>query len=114
MNDRARLLRSQRVRAQRSSRFRLPPWRSRGYLPHFDGGDWLEFVTFRLDDALPQDVLSDEAGVAEVEGALDEGVGACHLRNHRVAEIVERALLHFHGVRYGLRAWVVMPNHVMS
>jgi hypothetical protein len=28
-------------------------WHSRGYLPHFDGGELAQFITFRLHDALP-------------------------------------------------------------
>jgi REP element-mobilizing transposase RayT len=34
------------------------------------------------------------------------------LREPRLAEIVEDALLHFDGDRYRLLAWCVMPNHV--
>lgn len=30
----------------------------------------------------------------------------------RVARLVEDALLHFHGERYALHAWCVMPDHV--
>ena len=32
-------------------------WRSRGYLPHFDGGEVSQFITTRLFDSLPQGVL---------------------------------------------------------
>jgi hypothetical protein len=33
-----------------------PPagWHSRGYLPHYDGGEIPQFITFRLADSLPQ------------------------------------------------------------
>ena len=34
------------------------------------------------------------------------------MRDHRIAEVVEEALLHFDGERYALVAWCVMPNHV--
>ena len=30
-------------------------WHSRGYLPHFDSQDVVQFVTFRLADSLPED-----------------------------------------------------------
>jgi REP element-mobilizing transposase RayT len=30
----------------------------------------------------------------------------------RVARVIEDALLHFHGERYALHAWCVMPDHV--
>jgi 2'-5' RNA ligase len=29
-------------------------WHSRGYLPHFDGGELTQFITFRLADSMPQ------------------------------------------------------------
>ena len=32
-------------------------WHSRGYIPHFDGGDIVQFVTFRLADSLPKHML---------------------------------------------------------
>jgi hypothetical protein len=32
-------------------------WHSRGYLPHFDGGELAQFITFRLHDSLSLDVL---------------------------------------------------------
>ena len=32
-------------------------WHSRGYLPHFDGGELVQFLTFRLHDALPREVV---------------------------------------------------------
>jgi hypothetical protein len=32
-------------------------WHGRGYLPHFDGGELAQFITFRLHDSLPREVL---------------------------------------------------------
>ncbi len=32
-------------------------WHGRGYLPHYDGGEICQFVTFHLADALPQKVI---------------------------------------------------------
>lgn len=48
----------------------------------------------------------------KVERCLDRGLGSCHLRDSRVASTVAEALRHFHGQRYRLFAWCVMPNHV--
>lgn len=103
-------------------------WHGRGYLPHFDGGEIPQTVTFRLYDSLPQSVLErwreelnyDEARGKEVDAEmrrrveqyLDRGCGAAYLKDARVARMVQDALLHFDGVRYRLSAWVVMPNHV--
>jgi REP element-mobilizing transposase RayT len=115
---------------------------SRGYLPHVkrEGAEY--FVTFRLADSLPKEVLLRfEAERAEriraveaarriggatadseeivnrdfrrqVERYLDQGAGACDLRRPKVADLVAGALRFFHGQRYLLREWVVMPNHV--
>jgi len=47
-----------------------------------------------------------------VEKFLDSGYGSCFLRDDRLAEIVQNALLYFDGLRYSLHAWCVMPNHV--
>jgi REP element-mobilizing transposase RayT len=100
-------------------------WHSRGYLPHFDGGEIPQFITFRLAGSLPQRLLDkwreellnencdhDAALRKRIELYLDHGYGECHLRHPRVAEIVQNSLLFFDRMRYRLSAWVVMPNHV--
>lgn len=100
-------------------------WHSRGYLPHFDGGKQ-QFITFRLGDSMPQAILErwrrelekeggdnfDSVLRRRVEAYLDQGYGDCHLKNPRVAEIVQDSLLFYDGERYRVSAWVVMPNHV--
>jgi type I restriction enzyme R subunit/putative DNA methylase len=110
---------------------------SRGYLPHVKREGASYFVTFRLVDSLPKEVLlSFEQEHAEalrrlsakattkqaeeihrelrrkIERYLDKGVGACHLRRPEIADMVAAALRHFHGQHYLLDDWVVMPNHV--
>jgi putative transposase len=90
-------------------------WHSRGYLPHFDSPETVQFVTFRLADSLPARVvamLHREANVHEVDRELDVGFGACWLGRLEVASLVQDALLHFDGARYRLIAWCLMPNHV--
>ena len=97
-------------------------WHERGYLPHFDFPNLIQFVTFRLEDSLPvtrrgewehllkiEDVRERRA---KLEEYLDCGVGDCCLRDVRIARIVEDALLHFDNECYELLAWCVMPNHV--
>jgi REP element-mobilizing transposase RayT len=113
-----------------------------GYLPHVkrEGAEY--FVTFRLGDSLPKEVLiryeaeraqrlravyqakrSDQTTAdseelinrdfrRKVERYLDKGAGACHLRRPEIAELVAGALRFFHEQRYLLREWVIMPNHV--
>ena len=50
----------------------------------------------------------------KVDSCLDAGAGACWLAQPETAKLVQNALLHFDGQRYGLLAWCVMPNHVHS
>ena len=115
---------------------------SRGYLPHVkrEGAEY--FVTFRLADSLPKEILLRYEGERaerlralheavrrgitsadteeiinrdfprQVERQLDQGAGACHLRRPEIAELMAGALKFFHEQRYLLREWVVMPNHV--
>lgn len=102
-------------------------WRTRGYLPHYDHPGTVQALTFRLADSLPAELYerwerelrerdSEEERVRELsqrcEHWLDAGHGQCLLQRPECAEIVENAMLHFNGVRYRLRAWCIMPNHV--
>ena len=110
---------------------------SRGYLPHVKREGASYFVTFRLVDSLPKEVLlrferehaealrrlpaNPATAQAEeihrelrrkVELYLDRGVGECHLRRPEIATLIAEALQYFHGEQYLLDEWVVMPNHV--
>ena len=103
-----------------------PGWYSRGYLPHFDAERKTQTMIFRLFDSMPQAVIDtwreelislpkDEHDLERrkrIDAYLDKGYGSCYLREGRIAEIVQDALLRFDGERYYLHAWVVMPNHV--
>ncbi len=107
------------------------------HLPHWQQGDALEFVTWRLADSIPQAKLSewmelrdawmkhhprpwDETAEQEyhkrfsrkLDEWLDEGCGACVLKDPENAAIVANALRYFDGDRYELDSFVVMPNHV--
>jgi len=91
-------------------------WHSRGYLPHVDAAGLIQFVTFRLADALPHRALAEKAGDGErsprIDAVLDAGYGECVLRHPGPAREVERVLLEGDGHSCRLLAWVVMPNHV--
>ena len=56
--------------------------------------------------------ISDTQYRQQAEEWLDKGMGACWLRDERIASMVQDALLYFDGTRYTLHGWVVMPNHV--
>lgn len=97
---------------------------SRGYLPHFDVYQTTQFVTFRLADSMPQDVLKKWKAELEsgeitdvdfrkrIEQYLDSGYGSCALRDPRIANLLRETLLKWDGERYELIGWVIMPNHV--
>jgi REP element-mobilizing transposase RayT len=97
-------------------------WHENGYLPHRDEPGLVQFVTFRLADAFPNELRSEWEGFLkieddrkrriELEAYLDRGRGECHLRRPEVAKLMEGALLFRHEADYDLWAWVVMPNHV--
>ncbi len=101
-------------------------WHSRGYLPHFDGGDVAQLVTFRLAGTIPPPLLdrwradlahlapadSIRAMARRIDAHLDMGVGEQLLAEPAVGGIVEERLLWADGEAYRLHAWVVMPNHV--
>src|SRR5258707_11017824 len=58
-------------------------WHSRGYLPHFDSPEAIQFVTYRLADSLPTEALEKIALSDRPESLrdelLDRGAGACWL-----------------------------------
>jgi REP element-mobilizing transposase RayT len=109
-------------------------WR---HLPHWRQDGATYFVTFRLADSLPKNKLDELRSMKrewelmhitmrshetleefvlrkmqEVERLLDQGMGACYLKDLRISSLVEEALLHFDQQRYELGCYVVMPNHI--
>jgi len=113
--------------------------RQRGRLPHWEKEAGLYFVTFHLADSLPhqasariierhrvleaanqmgaslspaQRVLVARYSPKQIEEYFDRGFGSCYLRNPQIGELVVNALYFWHGKRYRLVAWCVMPNRV--
>jgi len=92
-------------------------WRSRGYLPHYDG-DAVQHLVFGLADAAPARAVRNVTNTAPqerheaFEAMFDVGHGGRILANPRAADIVQRALLYFDAERYCLLGWCVMPTHV--
>ena len=95
-------------------------WHNRGYLPHFDGPEQTQFLTFRLFDSMPKDVLdgwrseslNDIQFRKKAEKYLDAGYGSCWLRRPEIGSMVCDSLRFHHTKKYDLDSWVVMPNHV--
>ena len=121
-------------------RFGTVTIRDRGRLPHWELDAGLYFITFRLADSLPAQVLEqfrserqsilataaqlgrelsadEKKRIAQlfstkIERHLDAGAGSCVLARPQIARLVADAIRHFHASRYRLLAWCVMPNHV--
>ena len=114
--------------------------RDSGRLPHWEFEGSTYFITFRLDDSLPKNVLAEisaererllrvnkkkngnisadeQRRIAElfssrIDEFLDNGIGLCYLADARIAVMMKRALLYFDTEHYDLLAWCIMPNHV--
>ena len=118
-------------KASESSQHEPKGWYSRDYLPHLDNPKLIQFITFRLHDALPMQALKqieeelkqidaqpsqhvnlDAERRKRLEAYLDAGHGACYLRDERIARLIQDALCYFDGQHYRLLAWCIMPNHV--
>ena len=105
-------------------------WHSRGYLPHFDGEQAIQFITFRLHDSVPAKVIETwknelnwteniDANSKEsielrrkIAKYEDTGYGECYLKEARIAKIVQDTLFYYDGGKYKLLEWSIMPNHV--
>ncbi len=112
-----------------------------GNLPHWKQENVWFFITFRLADSIPADVVEEIKSERElwlknhpngkngnytkdelkeyyrlfsqrIETLLNAGKGSCVLKNESIAKIVAETLQHFNHQRYALDEWVIMPNHV--
>ena len=106
-------------------------------LPHWQQGEVMQFVTFRLGDSMPANKLrqwKEELAIWrahfpkpwtpkqemdyhqrftwKLEHWLDEGSGSCLLGDSSNRKNVEDVLMHFQGERVEHHAWVIMPNHL--
>lgn len=107
------------------------------HLPHFEQDSKLQFVTFRLADALPTERLMElrnikesfiarypkpwdnetlvrynHLGNGQIDKWLDAGHGACLLKDKRLRTEVVSAIEFMDGNKSEILAYVVMPNHV--
>ena len=101
-------------------------WHSRGYLPHFEGGQIAQFITFRLFGTIPASLLrtwhemqrqmppSQASNYLsdKIDSYLDREALNPILADPHLSRIVEGSLIKFDGERYQMHAWVIMPNHV--
>lgn len=107
----------------------IPDVRDRGYLPHFENRA-LQFITFRLFDSVPKELIEEWKTVLVMENDAEEptdvarqmyklvdkfedsGYGQCFLADSRVADMMEQTLKHDDGKKYDLISYCIMPNHV--
>ena len=117
------------------------PWGEIAYkknrLPHWQQRGATYFVTWRLADSIPKEILNrhfeeravwlryhpepwDEETESEfhrqfsgkLEEPMDRGHGECLLRNSENARALAETLRHFDGERIAMISFVIMPNHV--
>jgi len=117
-------------------------WNYERNLPHWRQPGTTYFLTFRLNDSLPQEVIEEVQREREfwekqlisqsepdkaiqdeyaawqrrtwhkMESVMDQCHGSCVLRNPEIRQIVANALLFFEGERSKMYGFVIMPNHV--
>jgi REP element-mobilizing transposase RayT len=106
-------------------------------LPHWQQGEVIQFITFRLADSMPRTKLrqwQEELVVWKtqhpepwtneteqeyhrkftwrLENWLDEGHGACIFTDPDKRDILQRTLMHDQGTKANHHAWVIIPNHI--
>ena len=115
----------------------IPVGKHLNHLPHWQQDSSWVFVTWRLADSVPAGLIGKWQGErdewvtrhpkpwdaetesefhrifsSQLEEWMDQGMGACALRDPGYAAIVGEVLLHFHAERYFVDSFVIMPNHV--
>ncbi|MCH5246065.1 MAG: transposase [Muribaculaceae bacterium] len=108
-----------------------------GNLPHWHQDETIQFVTFRVADSLPQDVLIELNRASEKfkqqhqlpwdlntkrkyreiislaeEKLLDNGYGSCPFKSDKTRKILRESIFYNDGKDYEIIAYVIMPNHV--
>lgn len=111
--------------------------RTKHNLPHWEQTGRIQYITFRLADSLPQNVLLQLANLQtefksihpepwnkdtrikykilfsdKREEYLHVGYGSCIFKDPSIRKIMEDALQFYDGIKYDLLAYVIMPNHV--
>ena len=106
-------------------------------LPHWQQGEALQFVTFRLNDSMPAGKLSVWAQqrdvwlrlhpkpwdrntqieyhrefTAQLERWLDQGAGCCLLKHPENRKILADVMMYDEAGQAEPLSWVIMPNHV--
>ena len=108
-----------------------------GNLPHWEQTGKITFVTFRLKDSMPQEVINtykeiqkefirthpqpwtpetyteyNKVYTASMERYVDSGYGSCILKYPSIRKHLIEAIEYYDNNRYLIYAYVIMPNHV--
>jgi putative transposase len=111
--------------------------KTQNHLPHWQQEGSTYFVTWRLKDSIPRDMLerlisertewehlhpkpwTDEEETEfhntfskEADRLMDMGFGECVLRNSDCRDALAKSLSLFDSERFLMHSWVAMPNHV--
>lgn len=106
-------------------------------LPHWEQTGKLQFITFRLKDSLPADVLTNisnelyaitnkefsQLSPSEkikytkhknklLEISLDKCYGECHLKDPSLRLLLEKVIQEGDNLEYEILSYIIMPNHV--
>lgn len=110
---------------------------TRTSLPHWEQNEKLQFVTFRLKDSLPADVVSNinnelhalsnkefnQLSRSEkikyikhknklLDLSLDKCHGECHLNDSSLRILLEKVIQEGNNREYDILSYIIMPNHV--
>lgn len=106
-------------------------------LPHWQQGEVMQFVTFRLADSMPRTLIRKwkeelviwsklhpkpwtqeikkeyhQRFTQQLELWLDQGHGSCLFKDSAVRKFLEDTLMHDQDLKARHHTWVIMPNHV--
>jgi len=100
----------------------LSKFKTRGYLPHFNSYNVAQHLIIHQADSIPlvskmklKDGLDSDAIIVPnsyFQRLLDSGYGTSLFNNAKNADRMREIIFHFHGVRYEISAFVIMPNHI--
>ncbi len=105
-------------------------WYNNNYLPHCDLDCLCQFITFRLFDSVPKDIIFVWKEEIEFLGKdkddnwkksilynkiatfEDRGYGCCWLKQDKIQKLMETILKYYANIKYDLIEYKIMPNHV--
>ncbi len=95
-------------------------------LPHINAYDRYQYITYRLADSLPYEIIETmrlalleyyendrkKELTNRINNYIDNGYGSSILAHPLIGNMILKNWQHFSGKLYDLIEWVIMPNHV--